>query len=151
MRKGDRIIIKEGWGDAGKTGVVLSREMSAGRDRDDWVPVLMDDDDDPTFFKSDGLEKVMSYDYQKMRGFRADAIRWMLKLFDESSFNAMNAIALQSSQPGIAYALEMGWIKEHKRNYWLTSEGMSFAAELAGDREDWLFLMADKHEEKTKQ
>ena len=50
---GDKIRIRKGWGDAGGTGVCLGPEIFVEQD---WVPVIWDGDEDPTFSKAAGLE-----------------------------------------------------------------------------------------------
>jgi len=57
FNKGDRIRIIDGFYGAGQCGVVIG-EPAEGRDYRYWIPVLFDDEDDPTFFKDGGLEKV---------------------------------------------------------------------------------------------
>lgn len=51
-----RVRVKEGWDGAGKRGVTLGPAMPVGGM--DWVPVLFDNEIDPTFFKLHGLEIV---------------------------------------------------------------------------------------------
>jgi len=55
FKKGDVVAIRLGWSGVGRRGVVVG-PVAEGRDRDDWTPVLWDGDDDPTFFKGEGLE-----------------------------------------------------------------------------------------------
>jgi hypothetical protein len=55
FKKGDVVEIREGWDGKGRKGVVVG-SVAEGRDRDDWTPILWDGDDDPTFFKGEGLE-----------------------------------------------------------------------------------------------
>jgi hypothetical protein len=48
--------IKNDWYDAGKTGVVLSELPNTDHAGIQWTPVLWDDDEDPTFHKTRGLQ-----------------------------------------------------------------------------------------------
>lgn len=86
-------------------------------------------------------EKV--YRERRIRFFHACALKWALKLFDESAFKHPGTI-LDEAQPGVAYAKEMGWIVEDGAFYHLTSDGIVIAAEMASEREDWYLKMAVK-------
>jgi hypothetical protein len=55
IEKGNVVVIRKGWSGAGRRGIVVGPK-AIGRDRDDWTPVLWDDEDDPTFFKEAGLD-----------------------------------------------------------------------------------------------
>ncbi len=50
-----RIVIQEGWYDAGQQGIALGEPVFVLQD---WVPVKMDDEEDPTFHKKAGLAFV---------------------------------------------------------------------------------------------
>ena len=92
------------------------------------------------------MDEVRSYAETRARFFRKEAMRWVLRLFDEGAYAKHCARPLPSNepnQPGIAYAREMGWL-EGESAYWLTSNGITLAAELASEREDWLLSMAEK-------
>ena len=54
LEKGVRCNIKLGWWREGKTGIVLGLQnfMCNGQK---WTPLLWDDEDDPTFCKTDSL------------------------------------------------------------------------------------------------
>lgn len=55
-RKGDKAVIKEGWVGEGKILNVLANRVFCGQW---WVPVLdLEHDEDPTYFKENGLEKL---------------------------------------------------------------------------------------------
>lgn len=47
-----KVIIKDGWEGAGKTGIQLASIVFCGQW---WVPVLWDGEEDPTFHKLRGL------------------------------------------------------------------------------------------------
>ncbi|KKK72474.1 hypothetical protein LCGC14_2903510 [marine sediment metagenome] len=49
---GKRIVIREGWYEAGRQGIALGEPVFTEQD---WVPVKMDDEEDPTFHKEAGL------------------------------------------------------------------------------------------------
>ncbi len=48
----ERIVIREGWYEAGRQGTALGEPVFVEQD---WVPVKMDDEEDPTFHKAAGL------------------------------------------------------------------------------------------------
>ena len=50
-----RIKIKQGWEDAGVTGVAVGEPVFV---RQFWLPVLWDDHEDPTFHKLAGIETI---------------------------------------------------------------------------------------------
>lgn len=54
---GDRVRIVHGFYGEGRMATVVGTPVE-GRDYRYWIPVLFDDEDDPTFFKDGGLEKV---------------------------------------------------------------------------------------------
>jgi len=55
-KSGDIAEIKEGWDGAGTRVVLL---WPAVKYKDQWwVPIIHPDDEDPTFFKGEGLRKV---------------------------------------------------------------------------------------------
>lgn len=47
------VRIRQGWYEAGRTGVRLGPDVHVGGQF--WIPVLWDDEDDPTFHKAAGL------------------------------------------------------------------------------------------------
>ena len=47
-----RIVIRKGWYEAGRQGIALGEPVFIEQD---WVPVKMDDEEDPTFHKEAGL------------------------------------------------------------------------------------------------
>ncbi len=49
------VKIKEGWHQVGRKGKQVGREIFAEQW---WTPVLWDDEEDPDFFKSAGLDKI---------------------------------------------------------------------------------------------
>ena len=55
-----RVRIKHGWEDAGRIGTVL-RELK-GPDGIGWTVLVWDDDEDPTTFKTRGLEPIPKSD-----------------------------------------------------------------------------------------
>lgn len=57
FEKGELVIIQNGWDGEGRVAEVLGTEVK-GRDND-WTPVLFADEDDPTFFKTDGLRRYI--------------------------------------------------------------------------------------------
>jgi hypothetical protein len=83
------------------------------------------------------------YESNRQRFFRAMALKWMLHLFDLGAFRESLASAIPADQPGVAYAIEIGWM-QGSGPYWLTTQGISVSAELASEREDWYITMAEK-------
>ena len=53
--KDGKVRIKHGWGDAGKTGMQLADCVWCGQS---WTPVLWDDEEDPDFHKTAGLDEI---------------------------------------------------------------------------------------------
>jgi len=53
--KGVRFQIRDGWHDAGKRMTALGPPVFVGQE---WLPVELDDEDDPTFFKLAGLIRI---------------------------------------------------------------------------------------------
>ncbi|KKM67726.1 hypothetical protein LCGC14_1468270 [marine sediment metagenome] len=54
--KGDRAVIKEGWGNAGRELEVLGPAIAS---KQWWVPVIDEkENEDPTFFKEAGLVRI---------------------------------------------------------------------------------------------
>lgn len=53
MKKGDRVWVKEGWYGCGLLATVLGEPIFV---QQEWVPVLFDHEEDPSFFKLAGLE-----------------------------------------------------------------------------------------------
>jgi hypothetical protein len=51
-----RCIVKDGWYDAGKTGVVLFDKPVQDHVGMDWTAVLWDDEEDPDFHKTRSLK-----------------------------------------------------------------------------------------------
>jgi len=49
------VRLRDGWHGAGREGVVLDDEVHVGQP---WCPVLWDDEEDPDFHKSAGLEPI---------------------------------------------------------------------------------------------
>ena len=52
FRNGMNVCIADGWNDSGKRGRVIGYEVFFGQW---WCPVLWDGDEDPEFYKSEGL------------------------------------------------------------------------------------------------
>jgi len=78
------------------------------------------------------------------RFFRAQAMRIVLLLYDEGVYMERRGREMSIDQPGVDYAVEHGWITRTRGVYWLTSAGIVLGGELASEREDWFFAMADK-------
>lgn len=55
---GERVRIKKGWGDEGREGIRLTDDLDHPELRQRWTPVLWDGEDEPSLFKSAGLEGV---------------------------------------------------------------------------------------------
>lgn len=53
--KRTRIQVRAGWDEAGRKGWRLGPDVYIHQD---WTPVLWDDEEDPTFHKSAGLEPI---------------------------------------------------------------------------------------------
>ncbi len=53
FEKGAVVTIKTGWYEAGKRGVVIGDDVHLGQW---WTPVLWDNEDDPDWHKSAGLD-----------------------------------------------------------------------------------------------
>lgn len=53
MRANTRVRIKVGWWGEGLTGRVLGRDVFVEQY---WTPILWDGDEDPSFFKTAGIE-----------------------------------------------------------------------------------------------
>lgn len=51
----ERLRIKDGWHEAGKTGKRIGWDVIV---KQSWTPVLWDDEEDPDWFKAAGLEAV---------------------------------------------------------------------------------------------
>jgi hypothetical protein len=49
------IKIKKGWDEEGKLGTQIGKPVFVEQY---WTPVVWDDEDDPTFFKTAGIEEV---------------------------------------------------------------------------------------------
>jgi len=84
------------------------------------------------------------YIEDRMRFFRAEAMRIVLFLFVEGAYRESRGREMSIDQPGLGYAVERGWIVGTRGAYWLTSDGIVLGAKLASEREDWLLAMADK-------
>ena len=52
FRKGQRVVIRPGWDQAGRRGTVLGPAVFVEQS---WTPVKWEDEDDPDFFKTAGL------------------------------------------------------------------------------------------------
>ncbi len=50
--KNERIVIRKGWYEAGRQGTAVGEPVFVEQD---WLPVLWDDDEDPTFHKLAGM------------------------------------------------------------------------------------------------
>lgn len=48
-----KIVVRDGWVDAGRVGIALGTSIFVEQW---WTPVLWADEDDPTFFKTAGLK-----------------------------------------------------------------------------------------------
>jgi hypothetical protein len=48
-----RIMVREGWETAGRLGTAVGHPIHINQD---WLPVVWDNEEDPTFFKMGGLE-----------------------------------------------------------------------------------------------
>ena len=57
FEKGALVMIQNGWDGEGRVAEVIGPEVR-GRDTV-WTPVLFADEDDPTFFKTDGLRRYI--------------------------------------------------------------------------------------------
>lgn len=84
-----------------------------------------------------------AYQARRNRFFRASALKWALKLFDEAAFKHPGLV-LDDAQPGVAYAKEIGWIVQDGAFHHLTSDGIVVAAVMAAEREAWYLEMAGK-------
>lgn len=87
-KSGYRCKVKEGWVDEGKIGTVLGKNVFAEQD---WTPVLWDDEEDPTFFKTAGLNFITDESIRKEKEERVrraklytDAIQ---KIADDPDFD----------------------------------------------------------------
>lgn len=49
-----QFIIKDGWGSAGRQGKILGTPFNVNGM--EWTPILWDGDEDPDWYKADGLE-----------------------------------------------------------------------------------------------
>lgn len=78
---------------------------------------------------------------RRTRFFHARALAWALRLFDGGAFKHPGMV-IDDSQPGVAYAVEMGWVAKDGAFHHLTSDGIVIAAEMASEREDWYLEMA---------
>ena len=58
-----RCTMKEGWFEAGKTGVILAEPVFVNQY---WTPVLWDDEEDPDFCKTAALDFVKPH--QRLKG-----------------------------------------------------------------------------------
>ena len=56
LRQGERVRIRAGWGGGGREGMRLGPDVYV---RQEWTPVLWDDEEDPDWHKAAGLEAVM--------------------------------------------------------------------------------------------
>ena len=61
-----KVIIKEGWEDAGKIGEVIGEVQYLTAAGQEWTPVLWDGDEDPSWCKSAGLRPYVERDFQAM-------------------------------------------------------------------------------------
>lgn len=59
-----KVRIKDGWCEAGKTGVQIGFPVMIGQL---WTPVMWDDEEDPDWHKSAGLEVVQGSKVQNAR------------------------------------------------------------------------------------
>ena len=86
------------------------------------------------------------YEVKRERAFRADAMKWVLHLFDKAAYRELTAKPLYVNQPGIPYAIEKGWMLKvaDTDRHWLTNEGTLLGCEMAGEREEWYLAMAVK-------
>jgi len=84
------------------------------------------------------------YEKTRQRHFRAQAIKYVMKLFDASALRKERAIELPD-QPGTTYAFNNGWICRlgDTGKCWLTDKGTTVGVELASEREDWYLMMSD--------
>lgn len=56
IRRGTVVVIKDGWDKAGRVGIALGSPVFV---KQDWVPVLFRDAEDPDFYKAEGLEPLV--------------------------------------------------------------------------------------------
>lgn len=56
IRRGTVLVIKDQWDGAGRVGVALGIPVFV---RQEWVPILFRDAEDPDFFKLAGLEPLV--------------------------------------------------------------------------------------------
>lgn len=56
IRRGTVVVIKDGWDKAGRVGIALGSPVFV---KQEWVPVLFRDAEDPDFYKLAGLEPLI--------------------------------------------------------------------------------------------
>ena len=55
-KRGTKLEIKAGWGSEGRLGTCMGPDLEVNKTSVSWTPVLWDEEEDPDWFKTRGLE-----------------------------------------------------------------------------------------------